>query len=189
MSQVSTNEVKPGMKLEIDNEPYLVVFNEFVKPGKGQAFNRIKLKNLKTGRVMEKTYKSGEKFFLADVLEASMRLIYTDPDNATFMDDVTFDQVAVPFALIGEQKKWLKDDTIYELIFYKGEVIEVIPPTFMELKITQTDPGIRGDTASGRVLKPAVLETSANVQVPIFINEGEIVKIDTRTSEYVSRAN
>jgi len=187
MSEISTNDIRPGTKVEVDNEPYLVIANEFVKPGKGQAFNRIKLKNIITARVVEKTYKSGEKFKIADIIEASMRLLYIEGDNAVFMDDTTFDQVSVPLSVVKATKQWLKEDTIYEIIFYKGEVIEVMPPTFMELKITETAPGLRGDT-SGRVLKPAVMETGANVQIPIFIAEGEIIKVDTRTSEYVSRA-
>jgi elongation factor P len=187
MGEFSTNDLRPGAKVEVDNEPYVVVSNEFVKPGKGQAFNRIKLKSILTSRVMEKTYKSGEKFKEADVLEASMRLLYVDGDNAVFMDDTTFDQVNVPVSVVKDAKKWLKDDTMYEIIFYKGEVVEVMPPTFMQLKITQTSPGIRGDT-SGRVLKPAVVETGANIQIPIFIEEGEIIKVDTRSTAYVSRA-
>lgn len=189
MEQATTNDIKPGMKVEVDGEPYLVVSNEFVKPGKGQAFNRIRLKNIKTSRVVEKTYKSGEKLQLADVMEASMRLLYTETESAVFMDDATFDQIHVPLSIIGEVKKWLKDDTLYDVIFYKGAVIEVIPPTFMILKITETAPGVRGDTASGRVLKPATLETGATVQIPIFIEEGETIKIDTRTGDYVSRAS
>ncbi len=187
MSQATINEVKPGMKIELDNEPYLVVSNEFVKPGKGQAFNRIKLKNFLTSRVVEKTYKSGEKLFLADIEETKRRLLYLEQDAAVFMDDKTFEQTTIPFTVIKENQKWLKDDVVYDLIFYKGNAIDLIPPTFMELEITETAPGVRGDTASGRVLKPATLETGAKIQIPIFINENEKVKVDTRTSEYVSR--
>ena len=189
MVQASTNEIKPGMKVEIDKEPYLVINNEFVKPGKGQAFNRIKLKNIKTARMMEKTYKSGEKFELADVMESQMRLLYTEMENAIFMNDETFEQVSVPLSVIDKNIQWLKEDTLYEVIFYKEEIIELIPPTFMDLKIIETMPGVRGDTASGRVLKPAKVETQAIIQVPIFVNEGETVKIDTRTGEYVSRVS
>ena len=188
MAQVSTNDTRAGMKVEINNEPYLVVSNDFVKPGKGQAFNRIKLKNIISGRVMEKTYKSGDKLDLADVEEIQMRLLYTEVDDAIFMNDTTFEQIHVPFSIIKENKKWLLDDTLYEIIKYKGDVIDILPPTFMEITITQTDPGIRGDTASGRVLKPATLATGAIVQIPIFIEEGEKIKVDTRTAEYVSRA-
>ena len=187
MAQASTSEIRPGMKVEMNNEPYIVVINDFVKPGKGQAFNRIKLKNIITGRVVEKTYKSGDKLDLADVEERQMRLLYTEADGAIFMDDKTFEQLTVPFTIIKDNKRWLLDDTLYETIFYKGEVIDVISPTFMEIKIIETDPGVRGDTASGRVMKPATLSTGAVIQVPIFVNEGETIKVDTRTGEYVSR--
>jgi elongation factor P len=185
---VSTNEIKVGMKVEVDREPYLIVSNEFVKPGKGQAFNRIKIKNMVSGRVVERTYKSGEKLDLADIEENSMRYLYKDADGATFMDEKTYDQVAIGNELIGPIKQWLMEEIIYQVIFYKGSPIEVAPPTFMEMKIVETSPGVRGDT-SGRVLKPATTETGANVQVPIFIEEGQKVRVDTRTGEYVSRAN
>lgn len=187
MTQISTNEIKPGMKLEIDNKPFNVVSNEFVKPGKGQAFNRIRVKNLITSQVVEKTYKSGEKIPLADVEESQMRYLYQDADGGVFMNEETFEQIHIAHSLIENQKNWLKEDLVYEIIFYKGSAIDLIPPTFMELKITETAPGVRGDTASGRVLKPAILETGAKVQVPIFIQEGETIKVDTRTGEYVSR--
>jgi elongation factor P len=189
MAQVSTNEVKPGFKVEIDNSPYLVVFNEFVKPGKGQAFNRIKLKHLLTGRVIERTYKSGEKFELADIAEMQMRMLYRESDGVIFMHDDTFDQVKIPDESIGETAQWLMDDMLYEILFYKGVPVSVEPPTFMEMEIVETAPGARGDTASGRVLKAAITKSGAKIQVPIFIDQGEIVKIDTRTGEYVSRSS
>jgi len=187
MTQLSTNEIKPSMKVEMDNGPYVVVSNQFVKPGKGQAFNRIKLKNLITGRTIEKTYKSTEKLTLADVEEKRMRLLYKEQEVAIFMCDETFEQISVPFSVVKENIQWLKEDVLYDLIFYKNQAIDLIPPTFMELLITQSAPGLRGDSASGRVLKPATLETGAKIQVPIFINEGEKIKVDTRTAEYVSR--
>lgn len=188
MAQVSTNEIRAGMKIEIDNDPYTVVSNEFVKPGKGQAFNRVRIKNLISGRVVEKTFKSGEKLDLADVVESKMRLLYSEQDGGVFMNDVTFEQLTIPFSVIGDTKDWLLDDTLYDIIIYNDEAIEVMPPTFMELVVTQTDPGARGDTASGRVLKPAILETGAKIQIPIFINQEEKIKVDTRTGEYVGRA-
>lgn len=189
MSSVSTNEIRVGMKVEVENEPYLIIANEFVKPGKGQAFNRIKMKNMKTSRVIERTYKSGEKIDLADVEETQMRYLYKDADGATFMDEKTFDQITISNELIGSNIHWLMEETVFHIIFYKGEPIEIIPPTFMEMIITETAPGVRGDTASGRVLKPATTETGAKIQVPIFVEEGEKVKVDTRTCEYVSRVN
>lgn len=188
MPQVATNDFRSGMKVEYEKEPYIIVGVEFVKPGKGQAFTRTKLKHLKTGRVVEKTLKSGEKLDLADVEESSMRMLYSEQDGVVFMDDNTFDQITIPMNIIGDNQVWLMEEQLYDIVFYKGEVVSIAPPTFLELKITETAPGIRGDTASGRVLKPATVETGAVVQVPIFIEEGERVKIDTRTGEYVSRS-
>ena len=185
---VSTNEIKVGMKVEVDREPYVIIVNEFVKPGKGQAFNRIKMKNMISGRVVERTYKSGEKLDLADIEEAQMRYLYKDGDAAVFMDEKTFDQVTIGSEIIGPIQHWLMEEIPYQVVFYKGSVIEVSPPTFLEMKITETSPGVRGDT-SGRVLKPATTETGAKIQIPIFIEEGERVRVDTRTGEYASRAN
>lgn len=186
MAQVSTSELKGGMKVEVDNEPYSVVSNEFVKPGKGQPFNRVKLKHIKTGRVIEKTFKSGEKLDLSDVEESKMRMVYKESDAVVFMDEKTFEQVSIPLTLIGDKEQWLMEEVLYDVVFYKGQPVDINPPTFMEMKIVQTAPGLRGDT-SGRVLKAATTESGAKVQVPIFIEEGEKIKIDTRTCEYVSR--
>lgn len=189
MAQVSTNEFRSGLKIEVENQPYTIVTNQFVKPGKGQAFNRVRMKHLLTGRVIEKTFKSGESVEQADVNESEMRLLYVDNSGATFMHDETYEQITIPPDKIEEVKQWLVDDVIYSLVFYKGEPVTIEPPTFMELEITETAPGVRGDTASGRVLKPATMATGAVVQVPIFIEQGEVVKVDTRTGEYVSRVN
>ena len=186
MAQISTNEFRAGYKVEVDGEPYTIVSNEFVQPGKGQPFNRVKLKHLITSRVIERTFKSGEKLDVADVMEAKMRLLYTDSDSAVFMDDNTFDQISVSLEKIGDRKQWLMEEISYNIIFYKGQPIEVVPPTFMEMKIVETAPGLRGDT-SGRVLKPATTESGAEVKVPIFVEENDKIKIDTRTGEYVSR--
>jgi elongation factor P len=186
MAQVSTNEFRTGIKVEVDGEPYIMVGNEFVKPGKGQPFNRTKLKHLLTGRVIERTFKSGEKLNLADVHESKMRMLYKEGSDVVFMDDETFDQIHIPLTLIGSNEQWLMEEVLYDIMFYKGQPVDVVPPTFMEMKITETAPGLRGDT-SGRVLKPAVTESGAKIQVPIFVEEGEKIKVDTRTSEYVSR--
>ena len=186
MAQVSTNEFKSGMKVELEGEPYLITSNEFVKPGKGQPFNRVKLKHLMTGRVVERTFRSGEKLTLADVEELKMRLLYKEGEDYVFMDEKTFEQHTVPGSVIGDKAAWCMEDIEYDLISYKGEIIDMTPPMFMEIVITETAPGLRGDT-SGRVLKPATLETGAKIQVPIFVNEGEKIKVDTRTGEYVSR--
>lgn len=189
MAQIDTSEFKAGVKVEIDSQPYNIVSNQFVKPGKGQAFNRVRLKHLITGRVIERTFKSGESLELADVKEASMRLLYQDTAGAVFMDDVTFEQVTILHERLEDVKQWLLDDKLYSIIFYKGEVATIEPPIFMELEIAETAPGVRGDTASGRVLKSATTNTGAKIQVPIFIEQGEVVKVDTRTGEYVSRVN
>jgi elongation factor P len=189
MLKVSTNDLKQGMRVDIDNQPYTIVGLEFVKPGKGQAFTRVKIKSIFTGRVIEKTYRSNEKLDIADVEDTSMRLLYKDGENAVFMDDASFEQVSIPLAQIGETSQWLMDDQLYLIIFYNKSPVNIDPPTFMEMVITETDPGVRGDTASGRVMKSAITESGAKVQVPIFIEQGEKIKIDTRTGEYVSRSN
>lgn len=187
MASVSTNDLKAGMKLEIDKEPYILVGCEFVKPGKGQAFTRTKLKHLITGRVIERTFKSGDKVDLADVEEKVMRMLYKEQDHVIFMDEQTYDQISIPLSVINDSEKWLLEDILYDIVFYKGSAVGLTPPTFMELLITEADPGVRGDTASGRVLKPATLETGAKIMIPIFVEEGEKIKVDTRTGEYVSR--
>lgn len=189
MAQIGSNELKSGVKIEIDKQPYLIVNSEFIKPGKGQAFTRVKIKNLFNGKVIEKTYKSNEKLDLADIVESKMRLLYTDDEEAVFMDDDTYEQTPVLLESISDMRPFLMDDIMYDIIFYEGSAISVLPPTFLEMKITETAPGVRGDTASGRVLKPALTATGAKVQIPIFIDEGEVIKVDTRTGEYVSRVS
>lgn len=186
MAQVSTNEFKKGLKVEIDGEPYLIVDTEFVKPGKGSPFNRVKLKHLKTKNVIERTFKSGEKLDLADVEDLTMRLLYREGEDFVFMDEKTYEQHRVPLSIVEDLVVWCKEDIEYNIVFYKGEIIDFIPPTFMEMTIAETAPGLRGDT-SGRVLKSAVTDTGAKIQVPIFIEEGEKIKVDTRDGKYVSR--
>lgn len=187
MAQISTNELRGGLKVEVDAQPYVIVSNEFVKPGKGQAFNRVKMKNLITARVIERTYKSGDKLDVADVVDSQMRMLYKEADGVVFMDENTFEQIKITLDHIGENAQWLMEDMLYDIVFYKGSPIAVEPPTFMEMKIVETAPGVRGDTASGRVLKPAITASGAKIQVPIFIEQDEMVKVDTRTCEYVSR--
>lgn len=189
MPQISTNEFKSGVKIEVEGQPYTIVSNEFVKPGKGQAFNRVRIKHLISGRTIEKTFKSGDKVDVADVLESKMRMLYKEAEGVVFMDDNSFEQVTVPLTSIGDTIQWVMEDKLYDIVFYKGQPVTCEPPTFMEMKITETQPGARGDTASGRVLKPATLESGAKVQIPIFVDEGEIIKVDTRTGEYVSRVS
>lgn len=185
--QVSTNEFRAGMKIEVESQPYTIISNEFVKPGKGQSFNRVRLKHLLSGRTIDRTFKSGDKVDIADVVETEMRMLYKETDGVVFMDEVSFEQIKIPLDNIGDTVQWLLDDHLYEIIIYKGIPVTVEPPTFMEMLITETSPGVRGDTASGRVLKPAIVESGAKIQVPIFVEQGEKIKVDTRTGEYVSR--
>lgn len=189
MVQASTNDIRGGMKVEVDGQPYTVVSNEFVKPGKGRAINRIRIKHLITGRTIEKTYTSGDKLELADVEEHAMRMLYKESDGVVFMNEVNFEQIKIMNDNIGDTMQWLLEDLVYDIVFYKGQPVTVEPPTFMDLVITETAPGDRGNTASGRVLKPATLQSGAKVQIPIFISEGEKIRVDTRTGEYVSRVN
>jgi elongation factor P len=187
MAQVTTNDIKAGMKLEMEGQPYIVVLTNFVKPGKAQPFARIKLKGMLTGKVIERTMKTGEMMDIADVVESQMRMLYTEGAGVVFMHDETYEQLTIQKDVIGDAAQWLVEDLLYDVVFYKGVPVQVVPPTFLELEITETAPGHRGDTASGRVLKPATVQTGAQIQVPIFVETGEIVKIDTRTGEYVSR--
>ncbi len=186
MASYSTNEFRTGLKLMVDGDPHVILENEFVKPGKGQAFNRVKFRNLKTGRVIDRTYKSGESVEAADVIETEMQYLYSDGEYWHFMVPDTFEQYAAGNSVVGDAYKWLKEQDICQVTLFNGEPLSLSPPNFVELKITKTDPGVRGDTASGGT-KPATLETGAVVKVPLFIEEGEILKIDTRTGEYVAR--
>jgi elongation factor P len=187
MPKINTSDFRPGLKFEMDSQPFLMISSQFVKPGKGNAFCRTRIRNLLTGRIIEKTFKSGEQVDEVDIKEEDMRLLYTDHEGATFMDDNTYEQLTLTSDKIEEVKLWMMEDLVYRIIFYKGEAITIEPPTFIEMEITQTDPGERGDTASGKVLKPATVVTGAIIQVPIFIDTGELIKVDTRTGEYVSR--
>ncbi|MCW8962505.1 MAG: elongation factor P [Gammaproteobacteria bacterium] len=187
MSSYSTNEFKSGLKFMLDGDPYNIVENEFVKPGKGQAFNRVKIKNLKNGRVVEKTFKSGEKVEAADVMDTEMQYLYNDGEYWHFMDQSTYEQVQADSTAVGDQNQWLKEQDICNVLLWNGVPIGIEPPNFVTLAVTETDPGLKGDTAQGGV-KPATLETGAVVRVPLFIEIGDILKVDTRSGEYVSRA-
>ncbi len=186
MASFSTNEFKAGLKIMLDGDPAAIIENEFVKPGKGQAFNRVKIRNLKTGRVIERTFKSGESVEAADVMDIEMQYLYNDGEFRHFMVPDTFEQYQIDDAATGDAKNWLKDQDICLVTLWNDAPISVTPPNFVELKITETDPGVRGDTSGGGG-KPATLETGAVVRVPLFVQIGEVVKVDTRTGEYVSR--
>jgi elongation factor P len=186
MAIVSTNEFKGGLKVMLDGDPCNILENEFVKPGKGQAFNRVKLRNLKTGRVIERTFKSGETLETADVVDTDMQYLYSDGEFWHFMVPDTFEQHTADAAAVGDSLKWLKEQDMCIVTLYNGVPIGVQLPNFVELEITETDPGVRGDTSGGGG-KPATLSTGAVVRVPLFVQTGEVIKVDTRTGEYVSR--
>jgi elongation factor P len=186
MASYSTSEFKSGLKILLDGDPQTIVENEFVKPGKGQAFSRVRVRNLRTGRVLEKTFKSGESVEAADVMDTDMQYLYTDGEFWHFMVPDTFEQYAVGETALGGCAQWLKEQDTCTVTLWNGEPLTVTPPNFVVLKIVQCDPGVRGDTAQGGT-KPATLETGAVVKVPLFVEEGETVKVDTRSGEYVSR--
>ena len=187
MPNVNTNEFRSGLKLIVDGDPCSIIENEFVKPGKGQAFVRAKFRNLRNGRVIERTFKSGESVEAADVLEVSLQFIYSDGDMFHFMDEETFEQHAATVDAVAGAARWLKEQDACTITLWNGTPIAVTPPNFVTLRITETEPGVRGDTASGAT-KPATVETGTVVKVPLFIEQGELVRIDTRTGEYVARA-
>ena len=188
MASYSTNEFKSGLKVMLEGSPCVITDNEIVKPGKGQAFNRVKLRNLMTGRAWERTFKSGERIDAADIIELDMEYLYTDGEFWHFMlTDGSFEQHAVSKSSLGDVVNWLKEQEPYTITLYNGESISVIPPNFVNLEVTETDPGLKGDTAQGGS-KPAKLSTGATVKVPLFITEGEVIKVDTRTGEYVGRS-
>lgn len=171
----------------MDGDPCAIVENEFVKPGKGQAFNRVKIRNLKTGRVVDKTFKSGESVEAADVVERDMQYLYSDGEFWYFMFADTFEQLPADEKAVADVKQWLKEEDVCTVTLWNGVPLLVTPPNFVELGIVETDPGVRGDTAQGGV-KPATLTTGAVVRVPLFVEKGEVVRVDTRSGEYVSRA-
>lgn len=188
MANYSTNEFKGGLKVMLDGDPCSIVENEFVKPGKGQAFNRVKLRNLISGRVWERTFKSGESLEGADVMDLEMEYLYTDGEMWHFMKtDGSFEQYAVEKKALGDTEKWLKEQVAYTVTLWNDNAISVVPPNFIELEVVETDPGLKGDTAQGGS-KPATLSSGAVVRVPLFINQGEVLKVDTRSGDYVSRA-
>jgi elongation factor P len=186
MPSYNTSEFRKGLKVQIDSEPYLMVECNFVKPGKGQALYRTKLKNLLKGTIVDRTYRSGDSLEAADVHEAQLQFLYRDGDQFVFMDPETFEQPALSAAQVGEEAKWLKEGTTCSITFWNDRPISMSAPNHMVLRIEYTEPGVRGDTATN-VTKPAKLETGAEIQVPIFVKAGELVKVDTRTGTYIER--
>jgi elongation factor P len=183
--QVSTAEFKKGLRIQFDGEPYSIVDFQHVKPGKGGAFVRTKLKHLRLGRVIDNTFRAGEKVALVDFDEKHMQYLYRD-DRYHFMDLETYEQVGLSPEEVGDARNFLKENTEVDILFIDGSPVTVELPTFIELTIARTDPGVRGDTASGGS-KPATLETGAVVQVPLFLNVGDVIKVDTRSGDYLGR--
>ncbi|HDZ07815.1 elongation factor P [Pseudohongiella sp.] len=187
MATFSTNEFKPGLKVLLDGDPCSILDNEFVKPGKGQAFNRVKLRNLLNGRVWERTFKSGESLEAADVMETDMSYLYSDTEFWHFMKtDGSFEQFPADKAAVADALNWLKEEDVYVVTLYNGTPINVTPPNFVEIEVVETDPGLKGDTAQGGS-KPATLASGAVVKVPLFVNIGDVLRVDTRTGEYQNR--
>jgi elongation factor P len=187
MASYSTNEFKGGLKVMLDGDPCSIIENEFVKPGKGQAFNRVKLRNLKTGRVIERTFRSGESLEAADVMDLELQYLYADGEFWHFMHPESYEQYTADVNAVGDAKLWLKEQDMCAVTLWNGSPLLVEAPNFVVLAITETDPGLKGDTSGGGG-KPATLETGAVVRVPLFVQSGELIRVDTRTGAYVSRA-
>lgn len=186
MATYNTSEFKSGLKIILEGDPFNIIENEFVKPGKGQAFSRVKLRNLKTGRILEKTFKSGDMVEGADVMDVDMQYLYHDGEHWHFMRKESFEQYEINSSSVSDAAKWLKEEDTCIVTLWNGVPLCVTPPNFVELQITQTDPGLKGDTSGGGG-KSAVLETGAVIRVPLFVQIGDKVKVDTRIGEYVSR--
>ncbi|MHB0975680.1 MAG: elongation factor P [Candidatus Aquicultorales bacterium] len=184
---ISTNQFKNGMTIEVDGKLYQIVEFQHVKPGKGGAFVRTKLRDIKSGGVVDKTFRAGEKFEQAQMTRRQMQYLYNDGSAFVFMDTESYEQTNLDAAIVGDATKYLKENEVALVVFTDGSPIGVELPTSVELEVVQTDPGVKGDTAQGGT-KPATLETGAVVQVPLFIQIGEKIKVDTRTGEYLTRA-
>ena len=181
-----TSDIRKGLKIMMDGAPYTVVEFQFVKPGKGAAFTRTKVKNLLTGAVLERNFRSGEKFEPANVETKTMQYLYKDADSFVFMDTSTYDQVQIPDSTIGDASDFMPENINVEVLFFQDRAVGVTLPNFIEQAITETEPGFRGDTATGST-KPARISTGATINVPLFISVGDVVKIDTRSGEYLER--
>lgn len=187
MATYNTNEFKAGLKVMLDGDPATIVENEFVKPGKGQAFSRVRIRNLKNGRTIERTFKSGETIEAADVADVEMQYLYNDEQFWHFMNPESYEQMAADKNAVGDNAKWLKEQDVCIITLWNGVPLTVEPPNTVILKVVETDPGLKGDTSGGGG-KPATLETGAVVRVPLFVQKGEAIKVNTRTGEYISRA-
>lgn len=184
---ISVNDFKTGVTIEMDGQAWQVVEFQHVKPGKGAAFVRAKLKNVKTGSSVEKTFRAGEKLPKAHLERREMQYLYNDGEGFVCMDTENYDQLSIPADAIGEGSKWLLENMNIQVLFFQGNIIGVEIPNFVELEVTETEPGVKGDTATGAT-KNATLETGAVVKVPLFVNTGDRIRIDTRSGEYLDRA-
>ena len=182
----STAEFRKGLRIELEGKPYLMVDFQHVKPGKGGAFVRTKLKNMINGRVVDQTFRSGEKVGRPDLEEKEMQYLYRDGEHFVFMDNATYDQVFLGKEQVGEQSQFLQESITIKILYYNKEPIGLELPTFVELAVTAAEPGFKGDTASGGS-KPATLETGAVIQVPLFVSEGDKIRVDTRSGTYIER--
>jgi len=185
---VGTSQFRNGLKIELDGEPFVIVYFQHVKPGKGGAFVRTKVKNLKTGRVLDRRFRAGEKVEAADIDDRKMQFLYRDGDQLVFMDSDSYDQIPFSSDQVGDAKKYLIENLDVDVLFWRGQPINIELPAFIQATVAECEPGMKGDTASGAT-KPATLETGAVVQVPLFVKEGERIRVDTRTGEYVERVS
>ncbi len=185
---VDTSQFKNGLRIELDGEPFAITYFQHVKPGKGGAFVRTKVKNIRNGKIIDKTFRAGEKVELADVEDSRMQYLYREGENLILMDNQSYDQIPIPAAVVGDAIDYLLENAQVDVLFWRGKPINVDIPSFVEAEVTTTEPGMKGDTASGAT-KPATIETGATVQVPLFINQGEKIRVDTRNGKYVERVN
>ena len=186
MASYDTSDIRKGLKFMMDGAPYTVVEFQFVKPGKGAAFTRTKMKNLLTGAVLERNLRSGERLEEANVEVKTMQYLYREADSFVFMDTTTYDQVSIPEGTIGESRDFMPENINVEVLFFENRAVGVTLPNFIEQKVIETEPGFRGDTSTNTT-KPAKISTGASIQVPLFISVGDVIKIDTRTGDYLER--
>ena len=185
---LDTSQFRNGLKIELDGEPFTIVYFQHVKPGKGGAFVRTKVKNLKTGRVLDRRFRSGEKVQAADIEDRKMQYLYQDGEQLVFMDSESYDQIPFTTEQVGDARKYLLENTNVDVLFWQGQPINIELPAFIEAAVSRCEPGMKGDTASGGT-KPATFETGLIVQVPLFLKEGERIRVDTRTGQYVERVS
>lgn len=184
----STSDIKNGLKVLIDGEPCIIIENEFEKPGKGQAFTRVKLKHCLTGRVLDRTYKSGQSIPQADIQEQSMTYLYNDGTVYHFMNPESYEQTEVSHDAVGDAQNWLKEQNSYQVLFWNQQAVSVSPEKFMILEVTECEPNVKGNSQSG-IMKNATVETGANIKVPLFIKQGDQIKVDTRDKSYIERVS